>query len=64
MATTIQVDRKTAELLKKLKEEEGVETYNELILRLVSKYKRLNVSKFGMYPKLPSFEREEIDRLD
>jgi len=64
MATTIQVDRKTAELLKKLKEEEGVETYNELILRLVSGYKKLDTSKFGKYSNLPSFEREKIDRLD
>ncbi len=61
MATTIQVDKKTAEILKKLKEE--AESYNQLILRLVARYKTLKVSKFGKYPKLRPFKREEIDRL-
>lgn len=63
MATTIQVDKKTAEILKKLKNEEEVESYNQLILRLVARYKTLKVSKFGKYPKLRPFKREEIDRL-
>lgn len=63
MATTIQVDKKTAELLKQLKEEERAATYNELILHLVTRYKTLKTSRFGRYPKLPPFTREELDRL-
>jgi len=63
MATTIQVDKKTAQILKKLKDQEKAETYNDLILRLVARYKALQPSRIGKYPKLPPFRREEIDRL-
>jgi len=63
MATTIQVDKKTAEILKKLRDEENAKNYNELILRLIASYKTLKTSRFGRYPKLPPFKREELDRL-
>ncbi|MFQ6127434.1 MAG: hypothetical protein ACE5QW_00795 [Thermoplasmata archaeon] len=63
MSTTIQVGKKTLELLRKLKEEEGVETYEELIRSLIRSSKTLKVSQRGRYPKLKPFKREEIDRL-
>ena len=63
MSTTIQVDRKTAEMLRKLKEQEETETYNELILRMLASYKTVKLSKFGKFRKLKPFKREEIDRL-
>jgi predicted CopG family antitoxin len=64
MVTTIQVDEETVNLLKRLKMEGGYKSYNDVILDLAREGKVLRESRFGRYPDLPSFEREEIDRLD
>lgn len=63
MSTTIQVGRETLELLRKLKDEEGAETYEDLIRGLIMSSKTLKASQRGKYPKLAPFRREEIDRF-
>jgi hypothetical protein len=63
MATTIQVERETAEKLRRIMAEVGASTYDELIGRLLVEHKTVKHSRFGKYRKLPRFRREEIDRL-
>jgi len=63
MPTTIQVGGETLELLRKLKDEEGAKTYENLIRDLIKSTKTLKASQRGKYPKLAPFKREEIDRF-
>jgi hypothetical protein len=63
MATTIQVEKETAEKLRRIMAEVGASTYDELIGRLLVEHKTVKRSRFGKYRKLPRFRREEIDRL-
>ncbi len=63
MATTIQVEKKTAEKLKAVMAEAGAATYDELIRKLLVEHKTVKYSKFGKYRKLKGFRRQEIDRL-
>ena len=63
MATTIQVEKETAEKLRRVMDEAGVSTYDELIRKLLVEHKTMKSSRFGKYRKLPPFRRQEIDRL-
>jgi predicted CopG family antitoxin len=63
-ATTIQVKEDTLEMLNRLKKETDAKSYDEAIRYLFKKAKRMEKSYFGRYPKLESFQREEIDRFD
>ena len=63
MPPTIRVGRETLELLRRLKEEEGAETYEELIRGLVKSSKILKTSQRGKYPELEPFKREKADRF-
>jgi predicted CopG family antitoxin len=64
MSTTIMVKEDLIRVLAKLKKESGAESYDELLRELVKKTKNLEKSHFGTLPKLRSFKREELDRLD
>ncbi|MFQ6137388.1 MAG: hypothetical protein ACE5PM_09455 [Candidatus Hydrothermarchaeales archaeon] len=64
MPTTIMVQDDLAKVLAKLKQETGAKTYDELLREVVKKTKKLEKSHFGTLPRLKTFEREEIDRLD
>ncbi len=63
MVTTIQVDEETLSMLKNLEHDHGYNTHNEAIKRLILENKRLRRSKKGKFPKLKTYEREELDRL-
>ncbi len=63
-ATTIQVKDDVLEMLNRLKKELNAGSYDETIRYLFKKAKRMDKSYFGKYPKLESFQREEIDRFD
>jgi predicted CopG family antitoxin len=64
MTTTIQVKDDVQQMLDRLKKEIDAKSYDEVIRYLFKKAKRMDRSHFGSLPKLESFQREEIDRLD
>ena len=64
MSTTIQVKDDVQQMLDRLKKEIDAKSYDEVIRYLFKKAKRMDRSHFGSLPKLESFQREEIDRLD
>ena len=64
MTTTIQVKDDVQQMLDRLKKEIDAKSYDEVIRYLLKKAKRMDRSHFGSLPKLESFQREEIDRLD
>jgi predicted CopG family antitoxin len=63
MSTTIQVQRETVQLLRKLKEEKDLTSYDEVILELIKESKNIGSSQMGKYPKLRPFKREKIERI-
>ncbi len=64
MPTTIQVKDDVFEMLDHLKKELKVRSYDEAIRYLYRKARRMDKSHFGSLPRLETFKREEIDRLD
>ncbi|HNX10281.1 MAG TPA: antitoxin VapB family protein [Methanothrix sp.] len=64
MTTTIQVKDDVQQMLDRLKREIDAKSYDEVIRYLFKKAKRMDLSHFGSLPKLESFRRDEIDRLD
>lgn len=64
MSTTIQVHKETLKVLETLKKEMMLRSYEEVILELLKKEKRIEQSHFGTLPRLKTFKREELDRLD
>ncbi|HDM60052.1 MAG TPA: ribbon-helix-helix protein, CopG family [Archaeoglobus veneficus] len=64
MPTTIQIKEDLLKVLNRLKREYNARSYDEVIRELIRRAKRLDKSYFGAFPKLKSFEREEIDRFD
>ncbi|NMB86288.1 MAG: hypothetical protein GYA29_08625 [Methanothrix sp.] len=64
MTTTIQVKDDVQEMLDRLKKEIDVKSYDEVIRYLFRKARRMEGTHFGSLPRLESFQREEIDRLD
>lgn len=64
MATTIQVHKDTLKVLDSLKHEMKLHSYEEVILELLKREKRIDQTHFGTLPKLKVFKREELDRLD
>jgi predicted CopG family antitoxin len=55
METTIQVKEPTLQILKKIKAELGLKTYDEVINRLIKKRK----SMFGAHPQISEFKEED-----
>jgi predicted CopG family antitoxin len=60
METTIQLEMRTVQTLKILKEEMGANSYNEVILKLIPK--KLPKSMLGCAPELRPFT--EKDRME
>lgn len=59
MSTTIQVSRKTLQLLNMLKERLSVKSYDELIRMMALEKLNLPKSMFGVNPRLSSFKEED-----
>ena len=62
--TTIQLDRKTKEILERIKRETKARNYAEVIRSLAKASKVLSKSDRGSLTRLESFQREKIDRFD
>ena len=62
--TTIQLDRKTKEILERIKRETKARNYAEVIRTLAKAAKVLKKSDRGSLARLESFQREKIDRFD
>ena len=61
--TTIQIDQDTLKILEKLKKEKRVKSYSELIRQLINESKKIEKSEKGSLSKIPSFIREEYERI-
>lgn len=62
--TTIAVKEDTLKLLRKIKEETNVDSFDTLIKKLLIQTKRPKKSMFGVLRGVSKkFEREEIDRF-
>ena len=59
MSTTIQVSRRTLQLLKILREKLAAKSYDELLQRLAAEKLGLPPSMFGSNPKLTPFTEED-----
>lgn len=59
--TTIQVTPFTKDYLDKIKEQPGVETYDQAILFLIRERRKHLPSSFGKLPGISHFSREEDD---
>ena len=59
MNTTIQVSRKTLQLLAILKERLSAKSYDELLRRIALEKLNAPISMFGSNPKLSAFKEEE-----
>ncbi|MEM2423819.1 MAG: hypothetical protein QXG34_01395 [Candidatus Bathyarchaeia archaeon] len=59
MKTTIQLDKKTVQILKDLMKKMNFETYDDLIKALVREKWGVKDSLFGSNPRLTSFKEEE-----
>lgn len=63
MATTIQVSRKTRQLLDALKKKYSARSYDEVLRNLLTEKMGVPTSMFGSNPKLSSFREEEEAEL-
>jgi hypothetical protein len=59
MATTVQVDEKTLQMLNITKKEMKAKSHNEVIRKLLLKHRKTPRSMFGSNPKLDSFTAED-----
>ena len=59
--TTIQITPHTKDYLDKIKEQSGVETYDQAILFLIRERRKYLPSSFGKLPGIGHFIREEDD---
>jgi hypothetical protein len=59
MATTVQVDEKTLQMLNKAKKEMKAKSHNEVIKKLLAEHKKVPCTMFGSNPKLTSFTDED-----
>ncbi|MEM3713183.1 MAG: hypothetical protein QXR97_06580 [Thermoproteota archaeon] len=59
MATTIQVSRKTRQLLDALKKKLSAKSYDEVLQRILAEKTEIPSSMFGSNPELSSFREEE-----
>ncbi|MEM0172686.1 MAG: hypothetical protein QXJ23_10455 [Thermofilum sp.] len=59
MATTIQVSRRTRQLLEALKKKLSAKSYDEALQKLLAEKMGISTSMFGSNPKLSSFREEE-----
>ena len=59
MATTVQVDEKTLQMLNRAKKEMHAKSHNEVIKKLLTQQRKTPRSMFGSNPKLDSFTAED-----
>lgn len=59
MATTIQVSRKTKQLLDVMKRRWSAKSYDEVLRRLIAEKMGMPASLFGSNPRLSPFEESE-----
>jgi hypothetical protein len=59
--TTIQISQHTKDYLDKIKDQAGVETYDQAILFLIRERRKHLPSSFGKLPGIGHFTREEDD---
>lgn len=59
MATTIQVSRKTKQLLDMMKRRMSAKSYDEVLRKLIAEKMGMPVSLFGSNPRLTPFSEEE-----
>jgi predicted CopG family antitoxin len=64
METTIQLEKSTVQKLKMLKEDMGLKSYNDVIVKIIPR--KLPSSMFGSAPWLGGYSREDRmeDRID
>ncbi|MDW8033644.1 MAG: hypothetical protein RMI79_01640 [Nitrososphaerota archaeon] len=63
MATTIQVSRKTKQLLDALKRRLSAKSYDEALQKIIAEKMGIPTSMFGVNPKLSRFKEEEEAEL-
>lgn len=63
MPTTVQVDKKTLQMLNRLKEKIGARSYDELIKMLIFEREGIPRSMFGSNTKLKPFSFEDETEL-
>jgi hypothetical protein len=59
MVTTIQVQESTLQLMKKIKNDLKVSTYDEVINKLMELKRKIPKSKFGAHPEMSEFTIED-----
>ncbi|MBI5390253.1 hypothetical protein HZB02_02090 [Candidatus Woesearchaeota archaeon] len=64
MATTVAVRNETMALLKEMKAQTHVESFDELIQHLIQQAKKPKQSFYGVFSGLGDFKREKRDRFD
>ncbi len=64
MTTTVAVKEETFHMLQEVKAEQEAESFDEVIKKLILAAKKPKKSYFGAFPKLGTFKREELDRLN
>jgi hypothetical protein len=55
MVTTIQVQNSTLQLMKRIKNDFKVSTYDEVINKLIELKRKIPKSKFGAHPEMSEF---------
>ena len=59
MVTTVQINENTLQLMKKLKSDLNLATYDEVINKLIEIRKKIPKSKFGDHPEMSEFTSED-----
>ncbi len=59
LATTVQVDEKTLQMLNRAKKAMNAKSHNEVIKRLLANQRKTPCSMFGSNPELDSFTVED-----
>ena len=59
MVTTIQIQENTLQLMKKLKFDFKLKTYDEVIHKLMELKRKIPKSKFGAHPEMTEFTTED-----
>jgi len=59
MATTIQVSKRTQQLLEMLKKKLSAKSYDEVLQMLATEKLKFSTSMFGSNPKLSSFKEKD-----
>ncbi len=58
MTTSVRVKTETKELLRMLKEQWNLKSYDAVLMQLIKESKSIGRSEMGRYPRLRQFERD------